>query len=399
MKAFFKKSKILILVCLLVIISSAVGVIFASADTADALSVSGNLTEGRKFVYADKLELVRDLESIPKTYEAVVYVPESKSEMGVIFGNYIREDRSCFSFRISADGQPQLQIIDKDKNTVLNTFDCDIRGEKWVHVAITHQVLDEGALFSCYVNGKLVGTNKTNLGYELDASVAQSAVTPYLGKDFRNEYYFKGRIKNLALYTEALSAEEIAESYNNGINTNNESLMANYDLTDAGDSNYISDLTGNGYNFAPQYFTREDEKTDYAYSFAVIGDTQYLVYKDAHSGTSYTSYIYDWIVQNKTSKNIQFVMGLGDITDKDGVDNSSDEVDQTDVEWTIAVNEHQKLTDAGIPYTVIRGNHDTVPQLDKYFANNSNFAAMDIEYFDGTSLGNYFVRFTSRFFN
>ena len=133
---------------------------------------------------------------------------------------------------------------------------------------------------------------------------------------------------------------------------------------------------------------------DYAYSFAVIGDTQYLVYKDAHSGTSYTSYIYDWIVQNKTSKNIQFVMGLGDITDKDGVDNSSDEVDQTDVEWTIAVNEHQKLTDAGIPYTVIRGNHDTVPQLDKYFANNSNFAAMDIEYFDGTSLGNYFVRFT-----
>jgi len=394
MRLISKKSKIFILTCLVVVLSAIFGVVFSNAAEGDAASIQGSLTSGRKFASSDKLELQRDLESMPKTYEAVVYVPEDKKTMGVIFGNYIRETRSCFTFRISADGQPQLQIIDKDINTVLNTFDYDIRGEEWVHVAITHEVLDDGALFSCYINGELVGTNKTDISYELDMDVAQSAVTPYIGMDFRNEYYFKGRIKNLALYTEALSAAEIAASFNNGVGSHTEDMLACYDLTDAEGSKNISDLTGNGYDFAPQYFVREEPKTDFAYSFAVVGDTQYLVYKDAHSGTSYTSYIYDWIVGNKDAKNIKFVMGLGDITDKNGVDNSNDSVDQTDKEWTLAVAEHQKLTNAGIPYTVIRGNHDTVPQLDKYFEGNSNFSAMDAEYFEGTSLGNYFVRFT-----
>ncbi len=389
-----KKRKIFILACLIAVLSAVFGVVFSNAAEGDAASIQGSLESGRKFSNADKLELQRDLESMPKTYEAVVYVPESASTMGVIFGNYIRENRSCFTFRVSAEGKPQLQIIDKDINTVLNTFDYDIRGNEWVHVAITHEVLEEGALFSCYINGELIGTNKTDVSYELDMHVAQSAVTPYIGMDFRNEYYFKGRIKNLALYNEALTPAEIAASFNNGVGTQSENLLACYDLTDAAGSNYITDLTGNGYDFAPQYFEREEEKTDYAYSFAIVGDTQYLIYKDAHSGTSYTSYIYDWIVKNKEAKNIQFVMGLGDITDKNGVDNSSDSVDQTDKEWTLAVAEHQKLTNAGIPYTVIRGNHDTVPKLDEYFEGNSNFSAMDIEYFDGTSLGNYFVRFT-----
>ena len=389
-----RKRRIFILACLIAVLSAVFGVVFSNAADGDAASIQGSLESGRKFSNADKLELQRDLESMPKTYEAVVYVPESTSKLGVIFGNYIRETRSTFTFRISPEGQPQLQIIDKDINTVLNTFDYDIRGNEWVHVAITHEVLEGGARFRCYINGELVGTNETDVSYELDMHVAQSAVTPYIGRDFRNEYYFKGRIKNLALYTEALTPAEVAASFNNGVGTHSEDLLACYDLTNAAGSNYISDLTGNGYDFAPQYFEREEEKTDYAYSFAVVGDTQYLIYKDAHSGTSYTSYIYDWIVKNKSSKNIQFVMGLGDITDKNGVDNSSDSVDQTDKEWTLAVAEHQKLTNAGIPYTVIRGNHDTVPQLDKYFAGNSNFSAMDIEYFDGTSLGNYFVRFT-----
>ncbi len=386
-----KKRKILILACLIAVLSTVFGLIFSNAAEGDAVSIQGSLDSGRNFLKADKLELQRDLESMPKTYEAVIYVPTDKTTMGVIFGNYIRENRSCFTFRISADGKPQLQLIDKDINTVLNTFDYDIRGDEWVHVAITHEVLENGALFSCYINGELIGTNKTDISYELDMNVAQSAVTPYIGKDFRNEYYFKGRIKNLALYTEALSATEIAASFNNGVGTHTEDLLACYDLTDADGVSNITDLTGNGYDFAPQYFERQEEKTDFSYSFAVVGDTQYLIYKDAHSGTSYTSYIYDWIVKNKDAKNIQFVMGLGDITDKDGAASTEDLVDK---EWTLAVSEHQKLTDAGIPYTVIRGNHDTVPQLDKYFANNSNFSAMDIEYFDGTSLGNYFVRFT-----
>ena len=51
---------------------------------------------------------------------------------------------------------------------------------------------------------------------------------------------------------------------------------------------------------------------DYAYSFAFIGDTQIInrYYSDRFPE------IYSWIVENIESKNIKFVFGLGDVTDK-----------------------------------------------------------------------------------
>lgn len=68
----------------------------------------------------------------------------------------------------------------------------------------------------------------------------------------------------------------------------------------------------------------------YAYSFAVVGDTQNLNYIDAknyvaakaeNADLTYAAYtsahmrtLYNWILSNKDSKNIQYVMGLGDIT-------------------------------------------------------------------------------------
>ena len=155
-------------------------------------------------------------------------------------------------------------------------------------------------------------------------------------------------------------------------------------LVSAADTNVTADFTENS-----------DPATDYAYSFAVVGDTQKLVYNDTYFGTDYTSYIYDWIVQNKKSKKIELVMGLGDITDKDGVDQTADDgIDQTDLEWDIAVEQHAKLENAGIPYTLVRGNHDTVAKLDEDFAANPNFTGGEIGYYDGTSLGNYYMKFT-----
>ena len=150
----------------------------------------------------------------------------------------------------------------------------------------------------------------------------------------------------------------------------------------------------------PAEFTENtDPAKDYAYSFAVIGDTQKHVYRDVYYGKDTTSYIYDWIVANKDSKKISLVMGLGDITDKDGVDQTADDgIDQTDLEWDIAVEQHAKLENAGIPYTLVRGNHDTVAKLDEYFAANSNFTGGEIGYYDGTSLGNYYMKFTILFF-
>ena len=69
---------------------------------------------------------------------------------------------------------------------------------------------------------------------------------------------------------------------------------------------------------------------DYVYSFALVGDTQNLNYIDAQNyaaakaenpDLTYADYtaanmrtLYSWIIANKDAKNIQYVMGLGDIT-------------------------------------------------------------------------------------
>ncbi|MBQ3015359.1 MAG: hypothetical protein IJD79_01110, partial [Clostridia bacterium] len=107
---------------------------------------------------------------------------------------------------------------------------------------------------------------------------------------------------------------------------------------------------------------------DYVYSFAVIGDTQNLNYTDAKnyvaalaedSTLTYEKYtsaymrtLYNWILANRESKNIEYVLGMGDIT-------QSFNTSQTyyDEEWPLA-KEAIKLLDGEIGYSLVRGNHD-----------------------------------------
>jgi len=99
------------------------------------------------------------------------------------------------------------------------------------------------------------------------------------------------------------------------------------------------------------FFTDKEPVTDYDYSLAVVGDIQNmtLLYPDK------LNYVYDWIVENKDEKKIEFVLSMGDITNN-----------RTDKEWQIAQAQINKL-DGVVPYNVMRGNHDDSAGLNKYF--------------------------------
>ena len=90
---------------------------------------------------------------------------------------------------------------------------------------------------------------------------------------------------------------------------------------------------------------------DYAYSFAVVGDTQIVSKNDAKNGTTDLSDMYQYIIDKKDEYKISQVIGLGDIVDTyaDG--------DQKEAEWNVALNAIKKL-DGVLPYTLIPGNHD-----------------------------------------
>ncbi len=97
--------------------------------------------------------------------------------------------------------------------------------------------------------------------------------------------------------------------------------------------------------------TKGEAPKDYAYSMAIVGDTQTLTakYPDTLAG------LYDWIAENAESKNMKWVFGLGDITDGD-----------TDEEWALGKANISKL-DGVVPYSVIRGNHDSAEKFKAAF--------------------------------
>ena len=109
---------------------------------------------------------------------------------------------------------------------------------------------------------------------------------------------------------------------------------------------------------------------DYAYSFAVIGDTQNLCRDYGQSGPTNLKYaqqfhgIYDWVLANKDSKKIKHVFGLGDITE-------THEWNVVDLdEWKLAKEAISKM-DGKISYSLVRGNHD----MSEYFNQTFNYPA------------------------
>jgi len=125
-----------------------------------------------------------------------------------------------------------------------------------------------------------------------------------------------------------------------------------------------------------------DHENCYDYSFAVVGDTQCLnyysdftqVYNDSGSltsivdnGNNYMNGLYQWILDNEKGKNIQYVMGLGDIVQSFNTSQIGH-----DQEWVHAKTAIEKLNGA-IGYSLVRGNHDVSAPLNATFNSESQY--------------------------
>lgn len=116
----------------------------------------------------------------------------------------------------------------------------------------------------------------------------------------------------------------------------------------------------------PEDYTRAID--DFAYSFAIVGDTQKLVREDGVTHAinryptppEYTSKIYDWIIDNVEEKKIAYVMGLGDICQ---TSNASDE-------WAVAKEQIKRLNGV-VPYSLVRGNHDDTTSFTRVVGNEN----------------------------
>lgn len=340
--------------------------------------VPGTQASGLSFLQSTHYRMDDHLAKTPLTLEAEILVsPSQTGRVGAIFGNYIgiRQD---WLLEIYENGVPRFYYKDAAGNVRDYKFtNVDVRTGQWVHIAFTFDYA--GKTMSLYVDGQLAQA------ITLEADLAED-ITRYkfvIGGDNRsnNGIYFKGQIRSVAAYADVRTAEEIAASAQNGTNLYADDLLAAYLLSENDAGKDIKDLSGNGYGIAREWLDSHEPQMDYAYSFAVIGDTQWLSkYKPEKMEG-----IYDWILANKDSKKIAHVFGLGDITEDWNTAGK-------ETEWIRAHQYISKLNGV-IPYSLVRGNHDESKYFFKYFANETYMSQFD-GFMGGDDISNSYKLFT-----
>ena len=324
-------------------------------------------TEGATFT-KDAIYKARVLDALPQTFEATLCLPaDREARSGVIIGSYSTSEIASANFEIHDGGNPRIYLIDDSETAYSIVFDeVDVCTGEWVHVAVVLCAADGTA--SCYVDGELRQTLET----EIPEHVTFENKT-VLGGDNRdvNGQYFKGALKNVALYSDVRTAEEILSDSRGEYGT--DGLMGLWEPVEG--ENRVEDKSGNGRAFTADmpYIYDYETPTDYAYSFAVIGDTQIMSYK-YHD---VLENMYDWIVDNVEEKNIQFVFGLGDITDR-----------CTDKEWSEARYAIHKL-EGVVPYSIVRGNHDRYDGCFEEYFDFEDYGDNVDGSFDGTMKNTY----------
>lgn len=342
--------------------------IFEFADSNDLFSSNEPIIkDGLSFSASEQYVTSNDgLSDTAYTYSAWVYLSKNHSERGgVIIGNYESGGIPCVSFEIHTSGAPRFYQIDSNNKITDVVFsNVDIRSGEWT--LLVYSVSDRVV---CYVNGVKVG--ERSIGALDEAAISKPFA---LGGDFRsgNAQNFKGRIREVTLLNKNLTDDEVNLLYSGSYESLNNNIIANYDLKTAVVNKDIKDISGNNNTFYSKikFFDNKEPVKDFSYSFAFVGDTQIVT----ESYPDKLSKIYDWLINNKDNKKIQYVFGLGDITNSD-----------TDREWNNALTQISKLNDR-IPYSLVRGNHDSTSQFEKYF--NTNIYKNQFEGFYNDSINN-----------
>jgi hypothetical protein len=106
------------------------------------------------------------------------------------------------------------------------------------------------------------------------------------------------------------------------------------------------------------------------FTLAVLPDTQfYSRYSDSQFVPRYGTDPYrvqtEWLAEHRDELNIPFVAHLGDVVDQVGVAS----------QWAVADDAMATLEEAGLPYSILPGNHDVLDSSDDRFDTSYDLAA------------------------
>ena len=232
--------------------------------------------EGLTFTEFDLYKPVKTYAETPNTFEAWIKLPKNAAgRSGVILGNY-GIGNSVINFEVHDAGRPRLYWTESNgKNSDWIFTNINVRTGDWVHVAIVRDT-DAGKVH-CYVDGVLKQTLSIAADKGREDTIPAGGL--YIGGDPRggNAQYFKGEIREIAVFSDARDADDIEMDMITP--AGEETLLAHYDLNGHQSGENITDLSEGGcdaryiYNVTWVDADDIDMPTDYAYSFAVVGDT------------------------------------------------------------------------------------------------------------------------------
>ncbi|MBR6548841.1 MAG: metallophosphoesterase [Clostridia bacterium] len=333
----------------------------ANLSVLELLEEARDGVEGITFASTSQYRIKNELGSAFGTVEATLYIPERiRNQQNVVLGT-LGSNNPAMNVEINGLAQPQITLYDQYGQSVQYVFDqAAVPYRTWTHLAL---VQDQKAdMIHCYIDGE----RKQSLTIADDGWQPTTAF--YLGGDYTdgNTNYFKGRMKSLAIYADARTDEEIRADRNAW---DKDGLLVAYDMSGLTDGfTTIPDQSDNQNPVVQRVRWAQEGPAirDYAYSFAFVGDIQYL----NKNNPDLFPKVYNWLTDNVEKKKIQFVFGLGDITQDDTVR-----------EWETAMESIHTL-DGVVPYNLIRGNHDSVNKFNQYVSVDQYGSTVDGMYGD-----------------
>ena len=371
---------------------------FAAEGTVDGdvsvMAVFEKLTErGLTFSSNDRKYMTTPLSAFPVTVGFKIKLADgvpSGTDYGSMFSNSVRWDHHL-SFDINKNRNPSINLakLSGDPDGLLY---FSAKGYVFDKVTIpVDEVVDlyfviniKTSKIQCYFNGALAQTVKVGSTY-LDSTGSYQHPFVIGGNTTGSNYnHFKGEIYDLAVWSDKRTEQEIANGGYGTSKAEDSALMVRYQFFNNIPSQLLLDQSGNGYDLKVDRLwldKSEVESTEGDYCFAVVGDTQSLIYKHPEEMAD----MYDWLVDNAEAMNIRYVMGLGDITEN-----------ATVPEWECAKENIYKLSGI-VPFSVVIGNHDKydykdqnyMPQdrkdflFNQYFCDETYLAELDGWYGEG----------------
>ncbi len=287
------------------------------------------------------------LDDSPDSFEAWIKLPVA-SIGGTIMGNFNETayPYDSINWEVNSAGHFGFEWNDKE---ICYTFDDtkNLADDTWHHVALVRTNTE----FTYYLDGEVAGI------YVIDSNPCISTTTFNIGVDKSNwrvtKTPFEGYIKQVTLYSGAISAEQVKVDMNketitiNDVISNDTTLLSSWNFgaywTERVVQNSVEGApVANLYTYE-KYVGADYSFGEYDYTFVIVPDIQIM----GNYNPKRLNNQIQWLVDNKENLNIQFAMFVGDLSD----------FGQKEELYITASNAMDKLNNV-IPYCFVPGNHD-----------------------------------------